>query len=107
MRATRPGFEAGTGAAALPSSLPKAGWRLTGRGHDADWFRETLQGKGIRVCIPGRSSRKGADTYDKRRQKPPNRIEILFGRLKDWRRVATRHDRCRETVPAATVILWP
>ncbi|WP_371732329.1 transposase [Ruegeria sp. HKCCA6837] len=23
-----------------------------------------------------------------------NRIEIMFGRLKDWRRVATRYDRC-------------
>lgn len=23
-----------------------------------------------------------------------NRIEIMFGHLKDWRRVATRYDRC-------------
>lgn len=23
-----------------------------------------------------------------------HRIEIMFGRLKDWRRVATRYDRC-------------
>ncbi|MFT9375979.1 MAG: IS5/IS1182 family transposase, partial [Komagataeibacter saccharivorans] len=29
-----------------------------------------------------------------------NRIEIMFGRLKDWRRVATRYDRC------PTVIFW-
>ncbi|NVO25694.1 transposase, partial [Donghicola mangrovi] len=38
-----------------------------------------------------------------------NRIEIMFGRLKDWRRVATRYDRCRQTffsaiALAATVI---
>jgi transposase len=33
-------------------------------------------------------------TYDKRRYKRRNRIEIMFGRLKDWRRVATRYDRC-------------
>ncbi len=32
--------------------------------------------------------------YDKRRYKRRNRIEIMFGRLKDWRRVATRYDRC-------------
>jgi hypothetical protein len=25
---------------------------------------------------------------------PRNRIEIMFGRLKDWRYVATRYDRC-------------
>jgi transposase len=27
--------------------------------------------------------------YDKRRYKRRSRIEIMFGRLKDWRRVAT------------------
>ena len=31
---------------------------------------------------------------DKRRYKRRNRIKIMFGRLKDWRRVATRYDRC-------------
>ncbi|MFD2440702.1 transposase [Paracoccus kondratievae] len=40
-----------------------------------------------------------------------NRIEIMFGRLKDWRRVATRYDRCPETffsaiMLAATVLFW-
>ena len=30
---------------------------------------------------------------DKRRYKRRNRIETMFGRLKDWRRVATRYDR--------------
>jgi transposase len=32
--------------------------------------------------------------YDKRRYRRRSRIEIMFGRLKDWRRVATRYDRC-------------
>ncbi|MEY8827875.1 transposase [Sedimentitalea sp. XS_ASV28] len=40
-----------------------------------------------------------------------NRIEIMFGRLKDWRRFATRYDRCPETffsaiALAATVLFW-
>ncbi|MEZ5725438.1 MAG: IS5 family transposase [Paracoccaceae bacterium] len=100
-----------TGAAALLGSLPKAGWMLADRGYDADWFREALKDKGIKVCIPGRKSRKKAVKYDKRRYKRRNRIEIMFGRLKDWRRVATRYDRCPETffsaiLLAATVIFW-
>ncbi len=33
-----------------------------------------------------------------------NRIEIMFGRLKDWRRVATRYDRC-PTVFLSTIAL--
>ena len=73
-----------TGAAALLGSLPKAGWLLADRGYDADWFREALKDKGIKVCIPGRKSRKKIVKYDKRRYKRRNRIEIMFGRLKDW-----------------------
>ena len=49
-----------TGAAALLSGLPKADWLLGDRGYDADWLREALKDKGIKVCIPGRKSRKKA-----------------------------------------------
>ena len=47
--------------------------------------------KGITPCIPGWKSRNKTIKYDKRRYKRRNRIEIMFGRLKDWRRVATRY----------------
>ena len=76
-----------------------------------DWFREALQDKGIRACIPGRKQRKTPVKYDTRRYKRRNRIEIMFGRLKDWRRVATRYDRCLKMflsaiALAAVVIFW-
>ena len=83
-----------TGAAALLDSLPKAEWLLADRGYDADWFRDALKDKGIQPCIPGRKSRGKPVKHDKRRSKRRNRIEIVFGRLKDGRRVATRYDRC-------------
>ena len=100
-----------TGAAALLDDLPKAKWLLGDRGYDADWFREALQAKGIKPCIPGRKSRLLPVKYDKRRYRRRNRIEIMFGRLKDWRRVATRYDRCPQVffsaiALAATVIFW-
>ena len=72
-----------TGAAALLDSLPKAQWMLADRGYDADWFRDALQEKGITPCIPGRKIRNKTVKYDKRRYKRRNRIEIMFGRLKD------------------------
>jgi len=56
-----------TGAAALLGDMPKAQWLLGDRGYDADWFREALQNKGIRPCIPGRKARKKPIKYDKRR----------------------------------------
>jgi transposase len=100
-----------TGAAALLGSLPAAEWMIADRGYDADWFRDALKDKGIRPCIPGRKSRGKAVRYDKRRYRRRNRIEIMFGRLKDWRRVATRYDRCAKTflsavALAATVMFW-
>lgn len=72
-------------------SLPKADWMLADRGYDADWFREAL--------------------HDKRRYRRRSRIAIMFGRLKDWRRVATQYHRHLETffsevILAATVVFW-
>ena len=89
------------------SSLPDVDWLLGDRGYDADWFRDALKDKGIRACILGRKQRKKTVKYVKRR----NRIEILLGRLKDWRRVATRYDRCPKVfllaiALAALVIYW-
>ena len=100
-----------TGVAALMNSLSQAEWLLADRGYDADWFREVLANKGTMPCIPGRKSRKKAIKYDKRRYKRRNRIERIFGRLKDRRRVATRYDRSppvfRSAIAlAATVIFW-
>uniref|UniRef100_UPI003AA9D44F transposase n=1 Tax=Tritonibacter scottomollicae TaxID=483013 RepID=UPI003AA9D44F len=99
------------GARALLRGLPKVKWLLGDRGYDADWFREALQDKGIRACIPGRKKRETPVKYDKRRYKRRNRIEIMFGRLKDWRRVATRYDRCPKVFLSAIaraplVIYW-
>ncbi len=100
-----------TGAAALLGDVPKAQWLLGDRGYDADWFRDALQAKGIQSCIPGRRSRNEPVRHDKRRYRRRNRIEIMFGRLKDRRRVATGYDRCSTVffsaiTLATTVIFW-
>ena len=84
---------------------------MADRGYDADWFREALKDKGIKPCIPGRKSRGKPIKHDTCRYKRRNRIEIMFGRLKDWRRVATRYDRCPKVFLAAvafaaTVMFW-
>ena len=99
------------GARALLSSLPKVKWLLGDRGYDADWLREVIQDTGISACILGRKQRKTPVKYEKRRYKRRSRIEIMFGRLKDWRRVTTRYDRCPKVflsaiALAALVIYW-
>ncbi|MEX1662583.1 transposase [Thioclava sp. 15-R06ZXC-3] len=60
---------------------------------------------------PGQKVPRQARQYDKCRYRRRNRIEIMFGRLKDWRRLATRYDRCPKVflsavALAATVIFW-
>lgn len=73
-----------TGAAVLLDRLLKTQWLLADRGYHADWFREALQARGIRPCIPGRKFHARPIKHDKRRYKHRNRIEIMFGRLKWW-----------------------
>ena len=100
-----------TGAAAQLEILPKAEWLLADRGYDADWFRDALKDKGIKPCIPGWKSRGKPIKHDNRRYKRRNWIEIMFGRLKDWRWVPTRNERCPKVflsavALAATIMFW-
>ena len=92
------------GAAVLLDSLPQSRELLADRGYDANWFRKALLNKGIPPCIPGRRSRKEAAPYDKELYKQRHKIEVMFGRLKDWRRIATRYDRCAHTFFSAICI---
>lgn len=47
---------------------PSVEWMLADRGYDADWFREALEEKGIKPCIPGRSWSKISPKTDQIRQ---------------------------------------
>lgn len=99
------------GAALLLDSLPKARELLADRGYDADWFRNALIEKGITPCIPPKKNRKSQLKYDKTLYKQRHKVENMFGKLKDWRRMAMRYDRCAPTFfsalcIAATVIFY-
>ncbi len=74
-------------------------------------FREALISRGIAPCIPSTRSRKRPIPYDALFYRQRHRIEIMFGRLKDWRRIAMRYDRCANTffsanTRAAAVTFW-
>ena len=85
------------GAAILLDKLPAAKEMLADRGYDSDWFRDALRAKGTEPCIPPRRNRKTLIEYDKTLYKQRHKIENMFGRLKDWRRIAMRYDRCAHT----------
>ena len=99
------------GARVILDALPKAKSLIADRGYDSNWFRDALGHKGIKPCIPSTRSRKRAIAHDKVLYRQRHRIENMFGRLKDWRRVATRYDRCAHTFfsaicIAATVVFY-
>lgn len=95
------------GARALLPSLPTANWMLADRGYDVDWFREGLKER----CIPSRRHRKDIIPHGTKIYRSRHKIENMFEQLKDWRRVATRYDRCTKIFMsaialAATVLFW-
>jgi transposase len=92
------------GARVILDALPEADNLIADRGYDSNWFRKALRDKGIKPCIPSTRSRKRRIAYDKALYRQRHRIENMFGRLKDWRRVATRYDRCAHTFFSAICI---
>jgi transposase len=99
------------GAAMMLDALPRATAMLGNRGYDADWFRAALTERGIAPCIPSKRNRKVQIPHDRSLYRQRHRIENMFGKLKDWRRIHTRYDRCAHTFMsaiciAATVIFW-
>jgi transposase len=99
------------GAALMLPAIPKAKELLADKGYDADWFRAALAKRGVTACIPSKSNRKVAIPYDALLYKQRHKIENMFGRLKDWRRIHTRYDRCAHTYfsaicIAAVVVFW-
>lgn len=83
---------------------------LADKGYDADAIREELAKAGIEAVIPAKRNRKNPAPHDAEKYKWRNLIERLFNKLKNWRRVATRYDKTKESylgfVAIAAVKLW-
>jgi transposase len=99
------------GAALMFASLPRAKTMIADKGYDGDWFRQALAARKTAACIPSRSNRKVAIPHDSVLYRQRHHIENMFGKLKDWRRIHTRYDRCAHTFMsaiciAATIIFW-
>ena len=92
------------GARLMLGVLPKAKTLIADRGYDSNWFRNALKERGTEPCIPPTKSRKTPLDYDKTTCRQRHKIENLFAKLKDWRRIATRYDRCAHTFFSAVCV---
>ena len=75
------------GAALMINAFPKADVLLGDRGYDADWFRQALIARGITPCIPSKTNRKVPIPHDRALYRQRHRVENMFGKIKDWRRI--------------------
>ena len=99
------------GAKIIYPALPKAKTLIGDKGYDSDEFRNALKARKIKTCIPPRRNRKIQHKYSKTLYKQRHKVENMFAKIKDWRRIATRYDRCADIffaaiTIAATVIFW-
>lgn len=92
------------GARLLFDRLPDADLLIGDRGYDSNRFRGGLTERGIKPCIPPTKNRKQAVEYDKALNRQRHKVENMFAKLKDWRRIAMRYDRCAHTFFSAICI---
>jgi transposase len=99
------------GANILAPALPPARELIADRGYDSNPFRAALAARGVAACIASKKNSKQPNPHDETLYKQRYRVEIMSGRLKKWRRIATRCDRCPTIffgaiTLAAIVIFW-
>ena len=66
---------------------------LADKGYDSNVNREAIRAQAAEPCIPPRANRKAVIDYDRHLYKERNGVERFFGRIKQYRRVATRYDK--------------
>ena len=99
---------------ALAPALVKAAGPLrrliADKAYDANSLRNLLASRGAEAVIPSTASRKNPLPYDVVAYRQRNLIERMFGRIKDFRRIATRYDKlARNYLAAATIaaiVVW-
>ena len=66
---------------------------LADKGYDSDAFVEQIVSLGAEAVIPSRKGCKTERIYDRELYKERNKVERFFGRIKHYRRVATRYEK--------------
>lgn len=84
---------------------------IADKAYDTNKLRRLLLERRTEAVIPSIARRKPLIPYDPEAYRQRNLIERMFGRLKDFRRIATRYDKLARNflasiVLAATITWW-
>lgn len=74
------------------------------KGYDSDAVRRKIESKGAAPNIPPKVNRRWKNCFSPYLYRDRNAIERMFGRLKDFRRIATRYDRLARNYLAAVCL---
>ncbi len=75
------------------------------KGYDSDTVRRKIENLGVAPNIPPKSNRRWKNCFSPVLYRDRNAIERMFGRLKDFRRIATRYDRLAQNFLAAVCLV--
>jgi transposase len=67
------------------------------KAYDSNRIRQKLEAKGIEPVIPPKANRRKPWPYDKESYKQRHKVERLFNKIKQFRRVATRYEKLKAT----------
>ena len=90
-----------TAGALLLQRLPVCALLLADKGYDSDAIRRQVEATGAAPNIPPKRNRRWKPCFSPVLYRARNAIERMFGRLKDFRRIATRYDRLAQNFLAA------
>ena len=74
------------------------------KAYDSNAIRAKLDAKGITPVIPPKSNRLDIIVYDKESYKQRNKVERLFNKIKQFRRVATRYEKLKANFLAFVIV---
>lgn len=77
---------------------------LADKGYDSNAIRRQIEAAGAAPNIPPKANRVWKPCFSPVLYRGRNAIERMFGRLKDFRRIATRYDRSATNYLAAVCI---
>ena len=74
------------------------------KGYDTNTVRDKIESKGVAPNIPPKLNRVWKNCFSPYLYRNRAAIERMFGRLKDFRRIATRYDRLAQNFLAAVCL---
>jgi transposase len=78
-------------------AMPQLTYAVMDKGYDSAQIRQHLQAQAVTPVIPPRQNRKEPIIYDPELYKLREQVERFFNKMKQFRRIATRYEKLRQT----------